>query len=373
MQETNNYRLAKLNDKDGIIKPGAAARWYIHFYAFDDTTQKLKQKRLYDINKIPTLKERYNFAQKQIAQINKLLKEGFTFKKESNRANESLVVLLTEILNLKSPTIRHRSIQSYQNAIRNFCKTMGKQPIGNIKRKDIFAYRDALLLEGKNPKTINNYVGFIKTLFLDMIQREWIEYNPFKGLTKLKERVSGQNLAFSTQQINVLKPLVKQDPNLWLAVQLMFYCFLRRNEVRQLQKLHFKLKQQQIFIPGPISKNCKSEHVTIPLHFCEYLKTILDKKNSKEYVISIDGTAPMGAATLTRRHRKLLEQFGWEKEGYTLYSWKHTGIVKAYKNGVDIKSLQLQCRHHDLSQTDTYLKTLGLYTNKAIVNNMPEL
>ncbi len=373
MENKKNYRLAKLNDKNGIILPGASARWYIHFYAFDAATQKLKQKRLYDVNKIATLKERYAFAKKQILEINKLLKAGFTFKEQSSRANQPANTLLVEILEIKTHSIRHRSVQSYQNAIRNFCKTLGKRPIGQIQKKDIINYRDGLLLEGKSAKTVNNYVGFIKTLFLDMLQRQWIDSNPFEGLSKLKERISHQNLAFSLEQIEPLKPLVQKDPALWLTVQLMFYCFLRRNEVRQLQKLHFKLKDQQIFIPAAISKNCKSEFVTLPEHFCSSLAVVLDKKNSKEYVISVDSSAPMGASTLTRRHRKLLERFGWEKEGYTLYSWKHTGVVQAYKNGVDIKSLQLQCRHHDLSQTDTYLKTLGLYLNKAIINNIPEL
>ena len=47
-------------------------------------------------------------------------------------------------------------------------------------------------------------------------------------------------------------------------------------------------------------------------------------------------------------------------------------VISAYNAGVDIKTLQKQCRHQSLEQTDTYLKSLGLDENKAI-NKIPEL
>ena len=57
---------------------------------------------------------------------------------------------------------------------------------------------------------------------------------------------------------------------------------------------------------------------------------------------------------------------------YTLYSWKHSGVVAAYNAGVDIKTIQNQCRHHSLEQTDVYLKSLGLGVSKAM-NKIPNL
>jgi integrase len=59
--------------------------------------------------------------------------------------------------------------------------------------------------------------------------------------------------------------------------------------------------------------------------------------------------------------------------GKTLYSWKHTGVVQAYKNGVDIKAIQLQCRHYSIEQTDVYLKSLGFVENTPFLNGIPEI
>jgi len=52
-------------------------------------------------------------------------------------------------------------------------------------------------------------------------------------------------------------------------------------------------------------------------------------------------------------------------------SWKHTGVVNAYKAGVDIKSIQRQCRHTAIDMTDNYLKSLGLYDNEEFLLKMP--
>ena len=71
------------------------------------------------------------------------------------------------------------------------------------------------------------------------------------------------------------------------------------------------------------------------------------------------------------RFRKLIKALNLGKD-YTLYSWKHSGVVVAYKAGIDIKTIQSQCRHKSLEQTDIYLKSLGLSMNLAI-NKMPEL
>jgi integrase len=48
-------------------------------------------------------------------------------------------------------------------------------------------------------------------------------------------------------------------------------------------------------------------------------------------------------------------------------------VVKAYNAGVDIKSIQRQCRHTSIDMTDNYLKSLGLYYNEAFLLKMPVL
>ena len=74
---------------------------------------------------------------------------------------------------------------------------------------------------------------------------------------------------------------------------------------------------------------------------------------------------------MTERFRKLIKELNLGSD-YTLYSWKHSGVVAAYNAGIDIKTIQNQCRHHSLEQTDIYLKSLGLGVSQAI-NQIPKL
>ena len=47
--------------------------------------------------------------------------------------------------------------------------------------------------------------------------------------------------------------------------------------------------------------------------------------------------------------------------GQTLYSWKHTGAIKLYQATKDMKKVQRQCRHWSITETDNYLRDLGLF------------
>jgi Phage integrase family. len=135
---------------------------------------------------------------------------------------------------------------------------------------------------------------------------------------------------------------------------------------------YLKLKERKIFIPKHISKNGKDGFVSIPERFYNDLRNLKFIDNEGEYVFhSQDKLKPISKNMMGERYRKLIKGLKLGND-YTLYSWKHSGVVTAYKAGIDIKTIQSQCRHQSLEQTDIYLKSLGLSVNLAI-NKMPKL
>jgi len=147
---------------------------------------------------------------------------------------------------------------------------------------------------------------------------------------------------------------------------------MRPNEIRQLQVHNVQLEDNRIFIEAFKSKNKKDAFVTIPPAFIPVLQQLIEGKTSNQYLFPGTNVAYISKNVMSVNHKKLLELFEF-KRNHTLYSWKHTGVVDAYRAGIDIKSLQLQLRHHSLEETDTYLKLLGMYTNKAILTKMPNI
>lgn len=80
-----------------------------------------------------------------------------------------------------------------------------------------------------------------------------------------------------------------------------------------------------------------------------------------------------GSGTMYRRHVRALAACGLNNQGYTLYSWKHTGAVAAAKSNIPIKQLQLQLRHHSLDQVDQYLRQMGVSDLREIAADFPPM
>ena len=216
-----------------------------------------------------------------------------------------------------------------------------------------------------------------------MVTRGWIMENPFKKYKKMRVKISSKNKAYSKVQQKQILELA--DDQLKLTIQFIFYCFMRPNEIRLLKIKNINLKHKRIFIPGDIAKNNKGEYVTIPSHFFRILSKLqLETFNPEYYLIGKTsgkiyprlvkpGEKPFSINKMSERHRNLLKRLDLAGGDYTLYSWKHTGVVSAYQAGVDIKSIQFQCRHYSLEMTDRYLKSLGLFKNSEIFEKMPKL
>ena len=56
-----------------------------------------------------------------------------------------------------------------------------------------------------------------------------------------------------------------------------------------------------------------------------------------------------------------------------MYSWKHTGNVTSYKNGIDIYSIMKQNGHTSIDTTMKYLKTLGLIIDTDFTNKFDKI
>jgi integrase len=246
--------------------------------------------------------------------------------------------------------------------------------VTNFDKLRAVYFDDYLLVEcGYTAKTVNGQIAYMKSLFQVLIEREIILNNPFKNIKKHKESQSRKNLAFNVGQITRIKKIIEEkDPQLWLFIQFIYYCFLRPNEIRQLEHKYVHLDDKKIFIPSQISKNGKDGYVSIPDNFYNLLRESEYFKGEQQYIFQARGRGePISKNVMCRRFHELIKDLNLG-EDYTLYSWKHSGVVAAYNAGVDIKTIQSQCRHQSLEQTDIYLKSLGLGVSHAM-NKIPHL
>jgi integrase len=248
-------------------------------------------------------------------------------------------------------------------------------PTPYFKRQDAIAYSDYLLIDRKlGAKTRNNYFSYLRSIFTVLEHREYIDKNPFIGISDLPVTPGGTHKPFSDQQIKILKKeLPKRDPELWSFVQFIFYCFLRPAEIAKLQIGFIEWTNDTIFIPGKISKNRKDGRVHIPAALKKILKGMkLQTCPENHFIFSkihSPGENPILDNEMTKRHREILNALDFSPE-HTLYSWKHTGNVRLYHvSNKDVILIMKQNRHHSLDMTYNYLRSLGLEINSSALEN----
>ncbi|MCW3784951.1 tyrosine-type recombinase/integrase [Plebeiibacterium sediminum] len=371
------YKLAVLKDRKGDMNK----RWYITFGVFNVSKNCIQTKYDYEVNKQPDASSRRRFARNFIKEINAMLEEGYVVGVEQPKEHKvpTLNDAVYNLLEIKKSEYSKATYNSYNSKVSIFLEWIQNTYhhtllLTEVTKRDVTNYLDEKAKDGKSPTTLNNYREALCAVFNDLMEREeCLTENPFSGIKKRKEVVSHRNIAYRGEEkktlINTIKVL---DNELYLFVQFIYYTFMRPNEIRQLQVYNIQLEDNRIFIDGRKSKNKKDAFVTIPPSFKPALNELLKGKTSNSFLFPGKTAQMVSKNTMSDRHRKILKRFEFLGE-HTLYSWKHTGVVDAYRSGVDIKSLQLQLRHYSLEETDTYLKSLGLYINKAILTKMPSI
>ncbi len=374
------FRAARLADRNGDLKK----RWYISCYVWDVQKNALTRQQLYEINNYRTALERYGYAKRAIKRINEQLQSGLHLdKQKSDQQKESKTLSMVKALQLgleiKKTKVAYSSYLTISSPTYQFIHYLEENGYdlmlaSDWKKTNIIKYTDYLLtVRNLSPSTVNKYCDFLKSIFTMLEEREIVEGNPWKGIKREKVVKTKANMAFNAEQIKtVINKLKKTDTELLAFIQIMFYTFMRPNEIRQTRVKNVLIEDRKIIISADISKNRTRAFIDIPEQLAPTLNPLLKNKSPNDFLFQSYDGRPYGKNTMSMRHRDILISLGLDAD-HTLYSWKHTGVVQAYKNGVNIKSLQLQCRHYSIAQTDEYLKTLGIFENKEIKFGMPNL
>ncbi|GEM_PF-2995673 len=364
--------------------------FYVEFSAFDAISGKLRRKRITQINSIENLEQREIAGNKLVSEINELLLKGYHFNDVKSKDIErhqiakvgnkvyTLEKALEYAYEIKMLELAKKSIANYKHAKNYLLKfsdyqSLRHQPISFIEKSFAFEFLDYLrVIQKLKGQTINAIISQCKGLFAVLVEREIVGENIFRVVRKQKEIKSIQNIAYAPDQIKKLKEFLQEhDLFLWNFCQFVFYSFMRPNEIRQLTFSNVNLEKRYIYLSAEKSKTKRERYVFINDSFLEVLRDLLSKVENENHLIfnknSDTPTKPMGTNTLSNQYRIYLDKLNFEKH-FTIYSWKHTGNVMAYKSGIDIYSLMKQNGHTSVDTTLKYLKSLGLVMDKELTD-----
>ena len=362
------YVLAKLCDRDGDLKK----RWFVDFYAWDSKTETLKRKQIYCPAKYKDERARRIWAAKEMKAINELLVKGLKFGVEAEtpkpvEASKNLIELIKSIFENKKSSLRKKSNSTYQSESIKFEAFLKSEALLKLKADQTptglaYRYADYLKGSGNSNTTTNKSVRIIKSAFFELQKRGT---NCGKGFDfkKLPTTQSIKNVAFTKDHQSILeKYLEANDYDLYVFTRVIYHAFIRPGELRQLTATALHIDSQQIVVSAEISKNRKTEIVPINKTLLSILSALKANKFLFGKSLMYGGLGRLSENTAYNRHAAALKACELDGMNYTLYSWKHTGAVRAFQSGVNIKKLQHLLRHSSLSITDIYLRSLGIST-----------
>ena len=369
------YKLAKLNDQNNDLDK----RWYVYYSFKHPETKKNILKKHYIPLKLKTLKARREYAYDLIQRLNKTLISGVNpYENEDSRLT-CITAALEKVIELKRMVCRQRTYYSYRNYVKIFIEFLKKEnydklPSFSISHKHAQAFMDWILLEKKvKIRTYNNYKTGLTTIFNELVERNYSEINPFLRIKKFKKQ--DPEISFYTvEERNVMREkLPGLNFELFVISQLIYYCFLRPQEIVRLRIENIDLANRCINIPPDVSKNKKQQKVNIPDSFLPVISklNIIDFPRNY-YVFSKNlkpGTFLIAPTRIAGAWQKARIILGINR---TLYNLKHTGIGVAIAAGINLRDIQLQGRHYSLEYTQIYADKISRTPSEKLNQLFPQ-
>ncbi|WP_158552606.1 tyrosine-type recombinase/integrase [Spirosoma telluris] len=392
------YRLPELKTRKGDL----TKHWYVEYYAWDTTLNQgaggLARQTKYCPAKYKTADERKRWGNSLIATITKLFEDGYYKLKVKEpvpiiippptpiqRVSPDIitaVAALELIVVIKESAYRTRTGESYRNVLRRFVDSL--EHYGNADlllsqttARHIYEFSDYIIYHRKlSSRYRNNLIEGLRTIFDELIDREYIAKNPAAKVKSLPVQTSRKNLAFTHPQRSEFETFLRQhDPTLFTYTRFIYQAFVRPVELMRLQVRDIELIENRIAFPPSISKGGSRKQFTEYVEITPSLRQVivemnLDRFPPTHYLFSqnlLPGRQQIARNRVSERHHDALVAAGMYNGELTLYSWKHTGVVNAYKVGASIDWLQRHLRHSDMRDTVIYLKSLGLMLEKKSI------
>ena len=324
-------------------------RWFVYWYE-----GRKRRKKYGDINQEPTAEARMKAVRQLINQL----------KAEIIRRVSKTEDTLQGYMQANATRWRPRTGEQYNSTVNVLLEYLAGR---ELTQALLEAFLESILIS-RHPTTYNKYIDILRRIF-----RGAGLYFDFDSIERAKANSTPARYFQRHQAKILLRRIDEADPELGLFVRFLYYCFIRPKELRMLRVGDVLLEEGEIRVPGEVSKNTKTQFVVIPAPFLPALNFLYEKQPG-DFIFPArrDASKPISKNQMYERHKRILDGLNFG-DGYTLYSWKHTGAVMAAKAGISIKELQLQLRHHSLDETDKYLRQMGVKDLGKLRENFPRI
>lgn len=249
-----------------------------------------------------------------------------------------------------------RTIQCYVSMIAGLSRFYNTSPdlLTTQQVKDYLQYR--IQKHKVSVSTINQTIGAWKILQVDILKREWVDFQ-IKRPRKEKKLPTVLSREEALRLINVL-PNIKHRTLLTLA----YTTGLRRNEILGLKLPHIDYDRNQIRVID--GKGRKQRMVPVPDTVLSLLRVYCDAYRPKDYLFAGYGYEPgkqYSATSFSNTVKRAARKAGITK-AVSPHVLRHSFASHMLEQGLNLKALQLIMGHHSMKTTAIYLHVTNIDT-----------
>ncbi|MCG8831413.1 tyrosine-type recombinase/integrase, partial [Tenacibaculum finnmarkense] len=264
----------------------------------------------------------------------------------------------------KKDSLRPDTLRAYTSYIKNLkvyliAKKQENAAVSYFNEKFCRDFLDMIFYERKNSaRTHNNYLGFISLFNRWLIKRDYLKVDFTGNIDNIKVSEKRRTIIPLKERTEIFNHLEKDNKHYFALCYTAFYCLIRRTELSKLKVADVILKNGIISIPADVSKNRKSQVVTIPNQLIHVLIEHLKYAKNDDFLFSDDNFKPgetqLEPKKISDTWSKYKKQLKFSNS-YQWYSLKDTGITNYLHLGVPTIDVRNQARHYSIKQTEEYL------------------
>lgn len=380
-------------------------KWYVYFSVRNPKTGKLFPVKIEKgFKQCVSDEERKSIGRKLISDYTAKLKRGWTpwnneeyiyddqvmYKHESmsygssRKARVTMRMFVSEYLKPKKLSLKPKGFSSYQSKFRIFVLWLeqngyGEHDVSCVDNKVILRFFDYLLSERNLDKvTIKNYKVRLNSLFTWLQKEKRILKNPIYNIpTGVKTCDKSARPILQGDIDELLDKIEKNDPQLYLACLMQFFCAIRPGtELRLLKIKDIDFWNGTVRINILDSKTEREEIICVPQQLLDLITNTyrLQKYDKELYVFSINGqpgSKPLGKNNLRNRFNRYRDMLSLSQD-YKFYSFKHTGAGMMMDCGnFNIRELMDHLRHTDINSTFHYIRRYKGANSQKIREQFP--
>ena len=347
--------------------------WYIVYYVADPYTNELTRVRI-KFNRIPNIGQRRQMARALMRTLTEKLESGWNplISGDEKKTYTPISQALEDYIKAKEHDAEENSMRVYRSLvkfIRSWMEDSGLStdlPVNQFSDEMAADVMEGLKMSDIGPRTYNNYLRGLKTLWNWFIEYRYARLNPFRDFKPSSKRMLQKKirvLLTLEDRKALFNLLEKSNPNFLCICLLCYYCFIRPKEIVLLKVKDLDLEKQCVYISREIAKNDKDSIRTIPdaaMPFFQQLQ--IRKAEADEFLFSWDGRYDFIPGTNQCCSRELARywdryvraELGWGLDKQ-FYSLKDSGMTDMSRY-MALPLVQGQADHSSLAITSIYIQ-----------------